>query len=171
MPTPIGHALAGLAIAGLASRQGALTTRQIGVLVAFAIAPDLDLLGKFIDGVNHHRGATHSVVAAGFAGLAGLLASRAGWKAPSALAMSGAWFSHVLLDFLGVDTTPPFGEMVLWPFSQDFYISPVALFYDVGRSMTLETVRHNLVALALEAAVLVPTVALCWRRRPGPTAP
>jgi hypothetical protein len=83
--------------------------------------------------------------------------------------MGGAWASHVALDYLGVDTSPPFGEMALWPFSHAFHISPVSVFYDIPRSFTADAIRHNLVAVAIEVAVLAPVAWLAWGGfRPGP---
>ncbi len=78
--------------------------------------------------------------------------------------MAAAWASHVVLDYFGIDTNPPFGEMALWPFTTGFFISPLPLFYDVSRSFTSETIRHNLVAGLIELAVLVPVTLVCWRR-------
>src|SRR5437764_2165353 len=95
VPSPVGHALGGIAIAWPVvprkNRQDAL------ILAAIAIAPDLDLLFET------HRGESHSVGAAAIAGLiVGLFAFAAAplrrdalrWGVAAAL----AWGSHVLLD-------------------------------------------------------------------------
>ena len=50
-----------------------------------------------------------------------------------ALACAAAVASHVLLDWLGSDTTPPLGVMALWPFTSDFYQSPFFLFMAISR--------------------------------------
>ena len=166
MPTPIGHALAGIAVSGVARRFETLTPRQAGVLVFCAAAPDLDLLLRLVDGVNHHRGPSHSFAAAILVGLAISALGRV-WKgsSPSGRAAAAAWASHVVLDYLGVDTSPPVGEMALWPFSDAFFASPVSLFYDVPRSFSPEAIRHNLLAVLIEVLVLVPVALLCWGRR------
>ena len=163
MPTPIGHALAGLAVAGVGS-QTRLPGRDAALLALCACAPDLDLILRQFDGVNHHRGATHSFAAAALAGLFAFLLRRAGLGFPRPGLVAAAWASHVLLDYLGRDTTLPFGEMALWPFSKAFFISPVAVFLDIPRSFSAEAIRHNLTAAALEIAILGPLAALCWRR-------
>jgi len=137
---------------------------QVALLVFCATAPDLDLLLRLVDGVNHHRGPSHSLGAALIAAAAALALRRSGLGAPGAIAAGAAWASHVLLDFLGRDTTPPFGEMALWPLSEAFFISPVSVFLDIPRSFTAEAIRHNLFAAALEIAILGPIAALCWRR-------
>ncbi|MEO8362548.1 MAG: metal-dependent hydrolase [Vicinamibacteria bacterium] len=167
MPTPLGHALAGLAVAGLAASRKSLPKAHIGILIACATAPDLDLLLKFVDGANHHRGFTHSLVAAIVAGLVAGVLKRQGASVPGGAVVAAAWASHVLLDFLGVDTSPPSGEMALWPFSSGFYVSPVSLFYDVPRSFTASAIRHNIVAVLIEIVVMGPIAWICWRRRAG----
>lgn len=168
MPTPIGHALAGIAIAG-AGRGSTMSGRDVAILAICASAPDLDLVLRLFDGVNHHRGASHSLGAAGLVFVATLLLRRAGVRLPGSVLMGGAWASHVVLDYLGVDTSPPFGEMALWPFRDAFFISPVSVFLDIPRSFTAAAIRHNLVALAIEVAVLGPVAWLAWGgSRPGP---
>jgi membrane-bound metal-dependent hydrolase YbcI (DUF457 family) len=169
MPTPVGHALAGIAVAGFSKRPGP-PLKHVAVLAFCAAAPDLDLVLRFVDGVNHHRGASHSLAAAILAGLAAWLLRRSGVDLPGAWAVGAAWASHVFLDYLGVDTSPPSGEMALWPFSSAFFASPVSVFYDVGRSFTAEAIRHNLVAVVIEVAVLAPVAWLAWGRPFGRAA-
>lgn len=167
MPTPIGHALGGLAVAGVASRRTPLSPLQVGLLAVCAAAPDLDLTLRLIDGANHHRGASHSLAAAVMAGLAVFGLRQLGFpRLPGALAAGAAWASHVLLDYLGLDTSPPIGEMALWPFSSGFHASPIPVFLDVPRAFTSGAIKHNALAVLIEIIVLTPIVALCWRGRP-----
>jgi len=87
-----------------------------------------------------------------------------------ALAVGLAWCSHLVLDYLNVDTNPPIGLLALWPFSHAYFKSPVPLFLDIGRTLTWETVRHDAIAAALESAILVPLLWAAWRfrtRHPG----
>jgi membrane-bound metal-dependent hydrolase YbcI (DUF457 family) len=163
MPTPIGHALAGLAVAGVSGGGHRMANSHLGVLVFCATAPDLDLVLRLIDGVNHHRGASHSFGAAVLVGIAGFLLRRFGVPLPSGWLMGAAWASHVVLDYFGLDTSPPIGEMALWPFSSGFFASPISVFYDVPRSLTAVAMRHNAVAVVIELVVLVPMVAVCRR--------
>ena len=163
MPTPIGHALAGIAIAG-ASRRPELPARHVALLAFTAAAPDLDLVLRMIDGVNHHRGASHSFAAAALVGIAAFVLRGFGVDLPPATSISVGWASHVVLDYLGLDTFPPSGVMALWPFSTDFYASPVSIFYDIPRSFSAEAIRHNLVAVSIEVAIMAPVAWLCWRR-------
>ena len=165
MPTPIGHALAGLAVAGASRKAGdRIPASHVAILMFCAVAPDLDLALRLLDGVNHHRGPSHSLGAAVLAGMAGLLVRRLGADLPSAWAISSAWASHVLLDYLGLDTSPPIGEMALWPVSGAFFASPVSVFYDIPRSFSGWAIRHNALAVAIELAVLAPLTLICWGR-------
>ena len=163
MPTPIGHALAGLGIAG-AFKSPEPTVAHIAVLAFCAAAPDLDLTLSLIDGANHHRGPSHSFVAALLAGFVGLGLRLMGVDGPSPWSISAAWASHVVLDYFGLDTSLPIGEMALWPFSTGFFASSVPVFYDVSRSFSLDALRHNTLAVALEVVILGPVPWLCWRR-------
>lgn len=170
MPSPVGHAIAGLTVHALAARDEAdlLSPRRLGLIVAAAIAPDLDLLLKLVDGRNHHQQEMHSI---GFALLAGLAA--AAWlqlrRWPHAgslgLAVGLAWLSHVGLDYLNRDTNPPIGLMALWPLSDAYYKFPWPIFLDIGRTLTWEAVRNNTLAAAWEAIVLLPVFSLVWRLR------
>jgi inner membrane protein len=164
MPTPIGHALAGVAVAGLFRRRAvSMPPSHLGALVFCAVAPDLDLVLRFVDGINHHRGATHSIAAAGLAGITAIALGPLGpGRLPGGLAVAAAWFSHVVLDFLGVDTSPPSGEMALWPFSESFFVSPVAVFYDVRRAFSTSAIQHNIIAGVAELLVMVPIAMLAW---------
>jgi hypothetical protein len=75
------------------------------------------------------------------------------------------WASHVLLDYLNVDTHPPIGLLALWPFLGAYLKFPWPIFMDIGRTLDWHTVRHNAVAAAWEAAVLVPLLVWVWRSR------
>ena len=139
-------------------------------MVGAALAPDVDLLFRFVDGRNHHNGETHSL---GFALLAGMAAAiafpRLRFARPYALACATSlgWASHTLLDYVNRDTSPPIGLMALWPWTDAYYKFPWPLFMDIGRTLDGTTLRHNLVAVAWEALVLVPLVgaALLYRSR------
>jgi membrane-bound metal-dependent hydrolase YbcI (DUF457 family) len=160
MPSPIGHALAGIAAAWRVlpeEERVAHRWRAIGVVAAIAAAPDLDLL------VNDHRGPAHSVGAAVMAGVVALLCTRSlQWGVAAAL----AWASHVLLDWLGTDTRPPIGVMAFWPWSHLYYESPLHLFPAISRRYWLhEFWLYNLKALIVELLFLVPLLLLVMRFR------
>lgn len=143
-----------------------MSSRQVGTLAFLAAAPDLDLVLRLVDGANHHRGPSHSLGAALLAAVAVWALRRLGAGWPPGFAAAGlAWASHVALDYTGLDTSPPVGEMALWPFSRGFFASPVSVFYDVPRSFSAEAIQHNLLAVLIEVAILGPVAFACWRRR------
>ena len=156
MPSPIGHALGGIAAgAPITGRSRA----ALWSLAAIGAAADLDLL------IGAHRGISHSFGAALFAGLAAWLVTRSfRWGAASA----AAWGSHVLLDWLGGDTWPPLGIPALWPFSDVYYRCPISIFPSVSRQYWLGArfVYFNAVALAVEVLILLPVVWLVIRVTP-----
>jgi hypothetical protein len=96
-----------------------------------------------------------------------LFAAARGWERPVRLGVAGflGWLSHILLDYLGRDTSPPIGLMALWPFGHGYHKFPFPLFLDIGRTLDLHTLGHNGLALAWEAFVLCPLVVASWRQR------
>ena len=198
MPSPIGHALSGVAVAWTASlaepRDPAgrtVSDRWLPVYVVLAAAPDLDLL---VHGA--HRTATHSVtamllvtiVAAAVTGqVTRLRASRFGGQAPLRASRFGthprwrvallcgiSYGSHLLLDWLAADNYPPRGIQLLWPFSGRWFISDLDLFRQTARQefLTAPIIRQNLIAVAQECVILLPILAVIWwaRRRQQPHA-
>jgi membrane-bound metal-dependent hydrolase YbcI (DUF457 family) len=170
VPSPIAHGLVGLSIHILASRSEVeLRDRwRLALTVGAALAPDLDLAFRFVDGRNHHNNELHSLGFALVAAAAAAIVLRLlRWPRalPLALVVGLAWCSHLLIDYLNVDTHPPIGLMALWPFSRGYFKSPLPIFLDVGRGFDWTTVKHNALAGAWECAVLVPPLALAWRYR------
>ncbi|MBI3400093.1 MAG: metal-dependent hydrolase [Acidobacteria bacterium] len=179
MPSPIGHALAGVAAAWTADlvpgrrawraapAASSLYERAGGGLTlacaALAVAPDLDLL------FGGHRTVTHSIGALIFVALfAAAMAANAGLPiARVALMCAAAYGSHLLLDWLGADARPPFGIQALWPFDRGWYISSLAVFRKTVRFLFPPdvVVRENAWTIAREIAILGPIVAALWRVR------
>ena len=174
MPTPIGHALGGVAagclVVAAASRfppgrptwpqawERCLASngprRGLAGLACLATLPDADLL------LGIHSGATHSVGAMLIAAaVAGAWARTA--RPFVAVATAAAYGSHVLLDWLGADPSAPRGVMALWPLSGEFHLSDAHLFLRVCREYWLaDCWWHNLRAVARELVILGPiTVA------------
>jgi inner membrane protein len=168
MPSPIGHALAGVAagwvVAPPAGKRGAIV-RRAAVFGLVAASPDVDLLA------GAHSGPTHGLGAAVIVGAAAWLFLRSSGSAHAvrvALAITAAYASHTLLDWLGTDTSPPIGIMALWPFSRDYYESPLHVFMAISRRYWLrEFWISNLRALARELVILLPIVAIVIRYRRG----
>jgi inner membrane protein len=177
VPSPLGHALAGLAagwlIAPPATRREAVGW---GTLFAFAaMAPDLDLVA----GV--HRGPSHSLGAAVAAGALTWIASAAlsrrqmegerqgGGARPHgrrALAVAAAYATHTLLDWLSADSSAPFGIMALWPLTDNYYESSWHVFLATSRRYGRPDFwTVNLHAVVRELAILVPVAAGVARLR------
>jgi len=162
MPSPVGHVLGGIAAGWNLAPDRRM---RAALLLGFAgAAADLDLL------VGTHRGPTHSLGAAGLTLIAATLLTRnLRWGS----AVSAAWASHVLLDWLATDTSPPIGEMALWPLTRSYYESALHLFPAVSRRYWLaEFWTDNVKALAIELVVLGPIAALViYVSAPRPSRP
>lgn len=187
MTSPVGHVLGGLIAAEIAGRgtlDGAKNHSQyagwaglIFVLIAANFA-DLDFLpGIWVGEFNRfHHQATHSFFAvAVFAGASYWLARVWGWYSPKRWAALGGavYVSHLLLDSLTTDNALPYGAQFFWPFSSEYYLLPVTPFVNIEHSgaafteaLTTIFSTHNLFAMAVEAAILLPIwLFLNWKHR------
>ncbi|HEX7126188.1 MAG TPA: metal-dependent hydrolase [Thermodesulfobacteriota bacterium] len=186
MPSPLGHALAGLALA-VALAPGARVASAAVLAVAASLSPDLDFVPGLLvgdPGRYHHHGASHSVGAAAAAALLGGALAASPYGRATGLASVGAGraallcglavLAHVVLDALAVDTSRPYGVALLWPFDGAYLISPWTPFADIQReesdaSAFFRTLAssHNLRAVVVEAALIGPLVllAVLARRR------
>lgn len=176
MPSPIGHALAGLAAAWAAdlvpgdrswrtAPASASWLRRAGngltlTCVGLGAAPDLDHLFAA------HRTVTHSIGAVALVGVAAAaVAANAHRPVARITAMCAAAYStHLLLDWLGVDMYPPRGLQLLWPFSSEWFISGLDIFRQTARQqlLTLPIIRKNALAILQEIAILGPIVIGLW---------
>jgi inner membrane protein len=122
------------------------------------MAADLDLL------VGAHSGPTHSI---GATCVVGFLTYVVGRRGRFALAVSAAYASHILLDWLGSDSAPPIGIMALWPFTREYYESSLHLFYAISRRYSSPDFWNlNVRAVARELLVLTPvTLASAFLNR------
>lgn len=181
MPSPLGHALAGIAAGWTLDPAPAggprRTARRAAVFALAATIPDLDLL------IGTHRGPTHSLAASLAAGLVawawyawtrqdggGAGASEARGPAPDPLRLAwpvaAAYATHVLLDWLGADSSAPIGLMALWPLSHDYYSTSRPVFLAISRRYWLADFwGSNLRAVAREVLWLGPLAILAWRVR------
>ena len=156
MPTPTGHAIAGVAAAFLVNsiaRRPRLTMPIVAAAATLAVVPDLDIL------IGVHRAHTHSIGAIAVVGvLAWLVVRKRADGSLFAVTLAAAYGSHSLLDLLGKDTRSPRGLTVLWPFSSAYYVTGCDIFGEVSRRYWLpgEFIFGNLRALLWELAVLVP---------------
>jgi membrane-bound metal-dependent hydrolase YbcI (DUF457 family) len=168
MPSPIGHALGGLAagwlVLGAPRRREPRDWPVVSLALAgLAVAPDLDLLTATHRGITHSVGAALITVAVAWLVLHGRDRDRAATRL--AFACGAAWGSHVLLDWLGTDTWAPVGVMALWPISAGFYESPLHLFLPISRRIFQPELFWipNLRAVLRELILLGPLAFLSWR--------
>jgi membrane-bound metal-dependent hydrolase YbcI (DUF457 family) len=167
MPSPIGHALGGLAVAWAADLMPPRTGRRPQGLrydylcVTLAVLPDADLLLPIA-----HRTATHSVAAVAAVALLMIVASRVTGKVTArfAVASVAAYASHLVLDWLQADPTPPLGIQALWPASSTWFISGWDIFRPTERRQLFElaTMQRNAVAVVQEIVILAPVAAAAW---------
>ena len=176
MPSPIGHALAGVAVAwavdlipGDRAWRTAPDTapwpQRAGngltlLCAGLGAAPDLDLAFAA------HRTMTHSLSAVFLVGVAAAVvaASMGRPVARIALMCAAAYGSHVLMDWLGVDNYPPRGIQLMWPFNHEWYISDADIFRQTARLriFTRGPMMTNARAILQEIAMLGPTLVALW---------
>jgi membrane-bound metal-dependent hydrolase YbcI (DUF457 family) len=169
MPSPIGHALAGLAIglvvepstrAEPASTPSRFSTFAVVGAVVAAL-PDADLLYSPI-----HRGMSHSigvtiVLMIITAAVTGWVTGGVRWR--WVLLMGAAHASHIVMDWLGTDHYAPPGLEALWPFSHRFYISGWDIFPPTERRLFVPgAIATDLRAVLTEIAIMGPVVAIAW---------
>lgn len=175
MPSPVGHAVAGLIVALASERRvsARLKTRpglQVPwtlflVCMFLAVLPDIDFIYP-----PFHRGPTHSIGAAAFvmlvvAGVTERITGRANWRIAAVCGL--AYFSHVVMDWLAEEPAVSSGVSALWPLSDRMFISGWNLFRSTERINLLGPVQfaHNLRTLAQELILLGPILFwLLWRR-------
>jgi len=166
MPSPIGHAAAGLivALAG-EKKQQTFSWVFIAICIFLAASPDLDWLIP-----DFHRGPTHGI---GFSILVTLVASgvterasgKANWRI--ALICGLAYSSHIFMDWLGEEPEVSAGVAALWPFSGRMFIAGLNVFHSTQRvdAFVSPQFEHNLMTLAREILILAPILlVLLWRR-------
>ena len=147
---------------------------EAAVFGALGACPDIDLL------FGSHRGPTHSIAAALVVGFvvaiwAGIwtVIRAGGARRPLtfAVACAAAYASHLLLDWLGRDSSPPIGIMAFWPVSRDYFESALHVFMPISRRYypAWVFVRDSTIALVMELMILVPLLVLTilFRSRSG----
>lgn len=173
MATPVAHCLAGYSIYYLArSHSSTGGTAVSGVLLATLLLganlPDLDFLPGFLFGnpERFHREFSHSLAFAGMSVLPLIIYLKASAK-PGVTGISICWLlavlSHLLIDWLSLDTSIPSGIELLWPFSTQRFTADIPLFLGARRDELFSsfTISYNLIAITWEMLMLLPFVAAC----------
>lgn len=173
MATPVAHCLAGCSIYYLARvhpsvRLQSSTQTLLIMLLAAASLPDFDFIPGLILGApeRFHREFSHSVAFTSLTTLMVLLYLKASAR-PAALLVSLSWFcavlSHLLIDWLSLDTSDPIGIELFWPVSAERFSATNTAFLGVRREDILSefSIGYNLFAVTWEVILLVPVVAMC----------
>ena len=130
------------------------------ICAGLAVLPDVDLL------VGGHRTITHSLGALLFVGLfaAALSANAERPIVRVSLMCAAAYGTHLLLDWLGADRFPPRGIALLWPLTDEWFISGLDVFRQTARQefLTAPIILQNLKAVVQEVVILGPALAALW---------
>ncbi len=157
-----------MGLAGFLLVRHRVSGRAVPLLVAcllLANLPDLDLIaGWLFAGEGWHRTVTHTIGFALLTGLACGVAMGRWWAAVGGAALVA---SHLLLDLLTVDTRPPAGLPLGWPFSDRYRIAGWTPFMGIDHgSMGALLSLHNLFAAFWETLLMTPVVlaGYAWSR-------
>lgn len=171
MPTPVGHTLMGLTLWSGFREKGNRDWIKLLLILTAVNLPDLDYIpGLIADRPNaFHHGWTHSLLFAVFAGavFAAVLIRKTSFGIQF-LCMTGACLTHPVLDFFTKDTSAPFGEQLLWPFSQRYFLSSFSVFRDIYKGGTrLDFIqnlfhKHNLITMITELSIFFPLFLVVW---------
>ncbi len=176
MASPLGHSLAGLALY-LTLRKDGTTGFSVPEAVAVVVVsnlPDLDLIPGFLSGNSslwHHR-ATHSLffallVSVCILGASVLLKGAKKTSGRLVLTFGILICLHIGLDLVTFDDNPPRGLQVFWPFSREYFQSPVPLLDRVmRRDVDWELIVQWAKVALKEVIIFGPLLAgvVWWRR-------
>jgi inner membrane protein len=171
MPSPIGHSLLGCGFYTAFRSSNGHDLKLIGLCLFAANAADMDFVpGLLIGDPNRfHHGISHSL---GVAVLFATACSAFRLMGPSFWSNVGfffsLYFSHVAIDYFSIDNGFPYGVMVFWPLTNEYYIAPFAFLPDIRRSSmageffeSLFTL-HNLWAVTVESILISPILLVIW---------
>ncbi len=164
MCSPVGHSLVGYAFYQACHGKGKLTGDwwKIVLYIFAANAPDLDFIpGIFLGDANRfHHGISHTL---GFSLLFALMMyaiPRFRTKKDFTIFFL-LYFTHVVIDFLSGDPRSPFGVMLFWPFTQEYFISSFSLFSDIHHLFLSDLFdSHNIRAIVREIMIFSPLIVL-----------
>lgn len=170
MATPAGHYLLGLAVATLASPDER-ARRRAPWWALLACVPDLDVLPGLLlgDTALFHRGGSHSLAAAGLAAVAATalvaLSGRAAVPFWFPVTIFAVYASHLALDTVTADTSPPVGIPLLWPATAEPFQAPWILLPKVQHGAEPMVSLHNALLVARETLIFGPLVVLSLAAR------
>jgi membrane-bound metal-dependent hydrolase YbcI (DUF457 family) len=141
------------------------TAGLLFVAAGLAVLPDLDLVYMPI-----HRRGSHSITAVCLmlilaAGVTRWVTGRVRWGLAALCA--GAYGSHLVLDWLGQDLNTPQGIQMLWPLSDEWFLSGWDVFRSTERAspFSLRAIQHNAITAIQEIALLGSILFALWITR------
>lgn len=148
MPSPIAHSITGFVIYQFFYRYKKIVpvTKKEALYALFfmllAVLADLDFIPQLLTGEKYHRGFSHSIfftvcMGAVLAIISKMLSIKDS-KSVFFLVVA-VYGSHLLLDFFSEGGA---GIQLLWPFSKEYYASPMALFPGVHHSRGVLDISH-----------------------------
>lgn len=176
MSTPLGHVAIGIAWAFTAGGP-APTWSRVALGASAAAAADLDFLPGLLVGspARFHHGPSHSVfvmlVAAAL--VLRVISRRRPVEVHDVALVTGAFLSHLVLDWLTHDPGTRRGLPLAWPLSEHRFSAPLWVVPAVSRAwpLTLDWVAHSGWLLLVEVALVVPLVLGAWIRAGRPELP
>ena len=173
MATPVAHCLAGVSLFYLSrnyvASRGMHTSKYVLALLLIGTnLPDLDFLPGLLVGSpgQFHRAFSHSLVFGVLVTLPLLIYLKAA-RVPACITISLLWFtaifSHLVIDWMSLDVADPAGIELLWPMSEERFMTDPSIFLGVRRDDVFSsfTLSYNLFAITWEILLLLPFVALC----------
>jgi inner membrane protein len=163
MPTVITHAVVPLAL-GLGLGRKIIPPRLLLAGMAAAALPDLDVIAfkfgiAYADALGH-RGFSHSLLFAGFAGLLAACLHRF-WRAGTCVSfgfVAAATVSHPLLDML---TNGGLGVALWWPWSEQRHFAPWRMIEVSPFIQNFFSARGAQVLLSEIKWIWLPAFAVC----------
>ncbi len=158
--TPVGHAIVGAVscyVFGLKNKTDISTKKILLISSLIAVLPDCDFIISWFYPVQH-RSFSHSLLFGVFTGTVAylLLKSKAANKISVFMSLVFISLTHPLIDFFAADFNYPFGVMLFWPFSKEYYISPMFFIPGTVRSSLRDIFSlHNLLVIIYEIGVSV----------------
>ena len=171
MSTPVGHSLLGIVFARIFAKPTATPNWHWYAFAIFAAnAADLDFLaGAAMGDLNlYHQGPSHSILAALLFGCAAAVFLTR-WLACKPLYLFATstllYASHLLLDYFREDSREPFGLPLMWPVTDQHWISSFQFFRGIVHGVPGDSpstfinqlfTQTNLYAIGIEVIILFP---------------
>lgn len=169
MASPAAHSLTGAIIYFAFKSRHRLAARDLWWLILAANIADFDLIPGMLTGDHalFHRTLSHSVLGSLlFAFIVYVICRWRNHHSPGrfTLLMFTAYASQLMVDWLSLDTGPPAGLPLFWPFDDEHYMASPTVFLNIERTglFSPEVIIHNIKAVILEIVILGPPAALLW---------